>query len=449
MGLTKIKKGLNIPIAGEPQQVVSDGNPVSQVAVLGPDYVGMKPTMEVAVGDMVKLGQVLFTDKKMPDIKYTAPGAGKVVGVNRGHKRALLSVVIQLQGEDEITFDSYDADALATLDVESIKKQLIDSGVWTAIKARPFSKVADPNTTPHSIFVTATDSNPLAPSIDKVLEGKDKDFEHGVLLLSKLTEGKVFLCKTPGLKVSGGGINRVMVEEFAGPHPAGLVGTHIHKLDPTNRHKTVWAVNAQDVAMIGALFTTGKINIERVVSLAGPSVENPRLVKTRLGASLTDLTQGELKEGDNRIVSGSVLSGFHAVDAMAFLGRFHQQVSVLPEGGERIMFGWVTPRLDLFSVKNVVGAKFLPHKKFNFTTNVNGADRAIIPSGSYEEVMPLDILPTPLLRALAIQDVEEAEALGCYELDEEDLALCSYVCPGKVDHGENLRTTLNLIEKEG
>ncbi len=449
MGLTKIKKGLDIPIAGEPQHVVSDGHPVSQVAVLGPDYVGMKPTMQVAVGDVVKLGQVLFTDKKMPDIKYTAPGAGKVVAVNRGHKRALLSVVIRLQGDEEMTFASHDAGTLANLDAGTIKQQLLDSGVWTAIKARPFGKVADPGTTPHSIFITAIDTNPLAPSIDKVLEGKEKDFEHGVLLLSKLTEGKVFLCKTPGLKIPGGGITRVMVEEFAGPHPAGLVGTHINKLDPISRTKTVWTVNAQDVAMIGALFTTGKINVERIISLAGPSVEKPRLLKTRLGASLVDVTAGELTDGDNRIVSGSVLSGFHATDALAFLGRYHQQVSVLPEGGERYMFGWVTPRFDLFSLKNVVGAKFLPKKKFSFTTNVNGAERAIVPSGSYEAVMPMDILATPLLRALAIHDVEEAEKLGCFELDEEDLALCTYVCPAKIDHGENLRTTLNLIEKEG
>lgn len=449
MGLTKIKKGLNVPISGEPQQVVSDGNPVSQVAVLGPDYVGMKPTMQVAVGDVVKLGQVLFTDKKMPDIKYTAPGAGKVIAVNRGHKRALLSVVIQLQGDDEVTFTAHDAGALANIETEKIKEQLIDSGVWTAIKARPFSKVADPNTTPHSIFITAIDTNPLAPSVEETLKGKEKDFENGVLLLSKLTEGKVFLCKPKGMKITGGGINRVMVEEFVGPHPAGLVGTHINKLDPISRTKTVWTINAQDVAMIGALFTTGKINVERVISLAGPSVEKPRLVKTRIGASLTDLTKGELKDGNNRIVSGSVLTGFNAADDMAFLGRYHQQVSVLPEGGERYMFGWVTPRFDLFSLKNVVGAKFLPKKKFNFTTNVNGALRAIVPSGSYEAVMPMDILATPLLRALAIHDVEEAEKLGCFELDEEDLALCTYVCPAKIDHGENLRTTLNLIEKEG
>ena len=449
MGLTKIKKGLNVPIAGEPEQNVYDGRPVSQVAVLGPDYVGMKPSMQVAVGDVVKLGSVLFFDKKMPDIRFTAPGAGKVVAINRGHKRALLSVVIQLAGEEQIEFGRYETNALAKLETATMKKQLLESGLWTALRARPFSKVADPNVEPHSIFITAMDTNPLAPSVEKVLEGKEKDFENGVLLLSKLTAGKVYLCKSPGKKITGGGIHRVMVEEFKGPHPAGLPGTHIHFLDPVSRNKSVWSIYAQDVAAIGSLFTRGVLDVERIIALAGPSVRQPRLVRTRLGASLAELTNGELKEGHNRIISGSVLAGFHAADAMSFLGRYHQQVSVLPEGGERKMFGWMTPRFDLFSVKNVVGSKFIPRKKFNFTTNVNGSERAIIPNGSYEAVMPLDVLPSPLLRALAIQDVEEAEKLGCFELDEEDLALCTYVCPSKIDHGENLRSTLTLIEKEG
>ncbi|MBN1482825.1 Na(+)-translocating NADH-quinone reductase subunit A [candidate division KSB1 bacterium] len=447
--MTKIKKGLNVPIAGEPEQVVYDGYPVSHVAVLGPDYIGMKPTMQVAVGDTVKLGGVLFTDKIIPEVIYTAPGAGKIVAINRGHKRALLSVVIQLQGDEEVSFPAFAASSLDDLDTDTIKKQLLDSGQWVALRSRPFSKVADPRSTPHSIFITAMDTNPLAPSVDEILRGKETEFQAGVTLLTKLTEGKVYLCKSPGMTIPGGGIARVMVEEFSGPHPAGLAGTHIHFLDPVSRTKTVWTIHARDVAAFGTLFLTGRIDVERIVALAGPAVINPRLLKTRLGASLNDLTSDELKDGVKRIVSGSVISGFHAKDALAFLGRYHHQVSVLPEGGERKMFGWMTPRFDLFSLKNVVGSKFLPGKKFDFTTNINGSVRPIIPSGNYEAVMPLDILPTPLLRALAINDVEEAEKLGCYELDEEDLALCTYVCPGKIDHGANLRNTLTLIEKEG
>jgi Na+-transporting NADH:ubiquinone oxidoreductase subunit A len=449
MGLTKIKKGLNVPIAGAPEQVVVDGQSVARVAVLGPDYIGMKPTMQVAVGDSVKLGQVLFIDKKMPDVKYTAPGAGKVVAINRGHKRALLSVVLQLKGDDEVTFQAYEAAKISQLDAETIKRQLIDSGQWVALLARPFGKVANPETTPQAIFINAMDTNPLAPSMEAILQDKDEEFEAGVNLLTKLTDGKIYLCKSPGMRISGGGIKGVMVEEFSGPHPAGLPGTHIHFFHPVSRTKMVWTINARDVAAFGALFLTGKIDIERIIALAGPSVQKPRLLRTRLGASTDDLTKGELKDGNNRVVSGSVLTGHHAKDAMAFLGRYHQQISALPEGGERKLFGWMTPRLDLFSIKNVVGSKFFPGKKFNFTTNINGSLRPIIPSGNYEAMMPLDILPTPLLRALAIQDVEEAEKLGCYELIEEDLALCTYVCPGKIDHGANLRETLTIIEKEG
>lgn len=449
MGLTRIKKGLNVPISGEPEQVIYDAPAVSRVAIVGPDYVGMKPTMKVVVGDKVKLGQVLFLDKKNPDIRYTAPGAGKVIEINRGHKRVLLSVVIQLQGDERTPFQAFSGKSIDDLDADAVKALLLESGLWTSLRARPFSKTADPGTRPHSIFVTAMDTNPLAPSVEEILKGKDKEFEKGVCALSKLTDGSVFLCKAPGAKVTGGGIKGVRVEEFAGPHPAGLAGTHINALDPVSRNKTVWSINAQDVIAIGSLFMTGELSVERIISLAGPAVKKPRLLRTRLGAALDELTRDELKEGDNRIVSGSVLTGFAANGEVAYLGRYHQQVSVLPEGGQRKFLGWLSPGSDLFSVKNIVISKLAPHKKFSFTTNLNGGLRPIVPIGSYESVMPLDILATPMLRAIAVNDVEEAEKLGVFELDEEDLALCTYVCPSKINHGENLRNTLTLIEKEG
>ena len=449
MGLIKIKKGLNVPISGDPEQVVYDGQSVSQVAVVGPDYVGMKPTMKVVVGDVVKLGQVLFEDKKAPEIRFTSPGAGKVVAINRGPKRVLLSVVIRLQGDEQVAFQAYQAKPVEDLDRQAIKDLLFESGLWTSFRTRPFSKTPVPSSTPHSIFVTAIDTNPLAPSTCVVLQGKDKEFENGVHVLSKLTDGNIFLCKAPDVKLTGGGIERVRVEEFSGQHPAGLAGTHINALDPVSRKKTVWNINAQDVVAIGELFASGNLNVERIVSLAGPAVTKPRLVKTRLGASLTELTAGELSEGENRVISGSVLTGFSANGDMGFLGRYHQQVSILPEGGERTFLGWLVPSLDLFSVENIVLSKLFPRKKFNFTTNINGGERPIVPIGSYESVMPLDILATPMLRAIATVDVEEAEKLGVFELDEEDLALCTYVCPSKIDHGENLRKTLTLIEKEG
>lgn len=449
MGIIKIKRGLNLPINGEPNQTAAEAKTVKRVAILGRDYVGMKPTMEVQVGDNVKLGQVLFTDKKMEGVKYTSPGAGKVIEINRGEKRIFLSLVIELAGNDEVAFKSFSESEIKSLDKESVKTQLIESGVWTTIKSRPFGKVADPNSSPHSIFVTAMDTNPLAPSVAKLLEGNENNFKNGLMLLSKLTDGKLYLCKSPSEKIPTADINNLLVEEFDGPHPAGNPGTHIHFLDPVSRKKTVWHVNAQDAAAIGSLFTSGKINVERTIAICGPSAKNPRLIKTRVGASISELTEGEIKDGETRIISGSVLSGRHAFDAEAYLGRFHQQVTLLEEGRKREFLGWLSAGSNLYSVKNIVISKLFRNKKFDFNTSTNGGPRAIVPIGSYEKVMPLDIIVSYFLRAIAVDDVEEAEALGVLELDEEDLALCTYVCPSKIDHGINLRRNLTLIEKEG
>jgi Na+-transporting NADH:ubiquinone oxidoreductase subunit A len=449
MGLTKIKKGLTLPITGDPEQVISESNIPKRVAVLGDDYVGMKPTMEVKVGDRVKLGQVLFSDKKMPAVKYTSPGAGKVIEINRGEKRHFLSVVIELDGNEEITFQSYSETKLDSLTRKEIVAQLLDSGLWTSLRARPFSRVANPDVQPHSIFITAMDTNPLAPDVDKIIEGNKPNFITGLKILSRLTEGKLHLCKSPAAKIPVNGVDRLNIEEFDGPHPAGNVGTHIHFLDPVGRNKTIWHISAQDVISVGILFSTGKLNTERIVSLAGPGVKNPRLIRTRMGAAISDIVEGELNEGDNRVISGSVFMGHSAEGPVNYLGRYHQQISVLVEWRDRKFFGWLSLGSNLFSVKRILISCLTPKKKFNFTTALQGGKRAIVPSGSYEKVMPLDILPTYLLRALAVSDVEESEALGCLELDEEDLSLCTFVCPSKIDHGINLRRTLTIIEKEG
>ena len=448
MSVIKIKKGLDLPIAGEPTSVV-DKKTVKRIAILGNDYIGLKPTMQVAVGDMVKKGQLLFTDKKMEGVKYTSPGSGKIIEINRGAKRVFLSLVIELDGNDEVTFNSYTKDELSSLTYEQVKEQLIDSGLWTSLRERPFSKVANPKTVPHSIFITAMDSNPLAPSMDLILEGNEESFKNGILILSKLTEGNLYICKDEGATIPEVKDAKIKVQEFAGVHPKGLAGTHIHFLDPVSRTKQVWYVGIQDVIAIGKLFINGKINTERIISFGGPSVKNPRHIKTRIGASLEELSQNELNGDNNRIISGSVLSGRKGEKPEDFLGRYHQQVTSIPENNKREFLGWAIPKSDLFSVKNVLLSSFTPKKKFNFNTALNGGVRAIVPVGSYEKVMPLDILPTFLLRSLAVDDVEEAEALGCLELDEEDLALCTFVCPSKIDHGINLRRNLTLIDKEG
>ena len=293
------------------------------------------------------------------------------------------------------------------------------------------------------------DTNPLAPSIDKILEGQERDLGNGLKVISKLTDGKIFVCKAPETEIPQVDLPNLVLEEFSGPHPAGLVGTHIHFLDPVNRNKIIWHISLQDVIAVGRLFTTGRLHMERVVSLAGPSVKNPRLIKTRIGAAVEDITAGELTDSENRMVSGSVLSGHRAEGPTAFLGRYHQQISVLPEYRKQELLGYLNPGLNLYSIKNIVFSKLLPNKKFDFNTSTHGEKRAIIPSYNYERVMPLDIMPLFLLRALAVDDVEEAENLGCLELDEEDLALCTYVCVGKYEYGPILRENLARIEKEG
>ncbi|PCJ11438.1 MAG: NADH:ubiquinone reductase (Na(+)-transporting) subunit A [Gammaproteobacteria bacterium] len=447
--MIKLKRGLNVPISGEPEQRIESANTCRSVAILGDDYFGMKPTMAVSQGDKVKLGQTLFTDKKNPDVKFTAPAAGTVTEINRGHKRVFQSIVIEIEGGEEVTFNAYPRDKLSSLSVEEVKANLIDSGLWTSIRTRPFSKVPDPSTKPSALFITAMDSNPLAADAGLIISQRLEAFQDGVQVLSALSDGKTYVCKSPETDLSISRGKDVQVEDFAGPHPAGLAGTHIHFLDPVSESKTVWCVNYQDVIAIGDLFATGKLSVERVISIAGPQVEKPRLLKTRVGANLKEMVAGQLKVGENRVISGSVLSGRTSGGVVSYLGRYHSQVSVILEGRERQLIGYLRPGADKHSVMSVFLSKFLGSKKFPFTSTTNGSERAMVPVGAYESVMPLDILPTQLLRALLVKDTETAQMLGCLELEEEDLALCTYACPGKYEYGPILRDNLTCIEKEG
>ena len=445
--MINIKRGLDLPIAGAPAQRIEAGRPVRSVAVIGFDYPTMKPTMAVQVGDRVKLGQLLFSDKKSPGVNYTAPGAGVVSAVHRGEKRVLQSVVIDLDGDEEVTFASYSAAQLDGLSSEQVRENLQQSGLWTALRTRPFSKVPAIDATPASIFVTAIDTHPLAADPAVIIAEQAEAFEAGLKVLGNL--GKVFLCKAPNASLPGESLAKVQVESFNGPHPAGLAGTHIHFLDPVSASKSVWTIGYQDVIAVGKLFTSGRLSVERVVSLAGPVVEQPRLVRARLGANLDELTAGELQPGANRVVSGSVLGGRTAHGAFAYLGRYHQQVSCLREGKEREMLHYLRAGVEKHSILNIYISKLMGGKKFAFSTSTNGSPRAMVPVGNYEEVMPLDVLPTQLLRALIVGDTEVAQKLGCLELDEEDLALCTYVCAGKYEYGPILRDNLTRIEKEG
>ena len=446
--MIRIKRGLDLPITGAPEQRIQAGRPVRSVAVIGFDYHGMKPTMAVQVGDRVKLGQVLFSDKKTPGVVFTAPGAGTVSAIHRGEQRVLQSVVIDLDGDDAVEFARYGDAEIDRLDDQQVRSDLIDSGLWTALRTRPFSKVPAIDAKANSIFVTAIDTHPLAVDPVVVIAEHKEDFARGLRVLARIAP--VVVCHADGTQMPCSGLANVRTETFAGPHPAGLAGTHIHFLDPVGADKSVWSLNYQDVIAIGKLFASGRLWTERVVAIAGPMVDKPRLVRTRMGASLDELTAGELKVGRAvRVISGSVFGGRSSRGACAFLGRYHLQVSCLEEGTEREMLHYLRAGANKHSVMNLYISKLSPGKLFDFTTSTNGSPRAMVPIGNYEEVMPLDILPTQLLRALIVSDTEMAQKLGCLELDEEDLALCTYVCAGKYEYGPILRDNLTRIEKEG
>jgi Na+-transporting NADH:ubiquinone oxidoreductase subunit A len=369
-----IQKGLDLPLSGEPIQTIEAARHVTSVAILGNEYNGMKPTMLVEEGQSIKLGQALFTDKKNPRVTYTSPGAGTIKAIKRGSKRILQAVIIELQGDEEVTFDRYDPTELNQLEPEKIKQNLLDSGLWTAIRTRPYSKSPDPDSSPSSIFVTAIDTKPLAANPILIIDEHNADYAHGLTILSQLTKGKVFVCQSTDTVVQDStGIN-VETHTFSGPDPAGL-------------------------------------------------------------ASTEDIIKDELEPVQSRVISGSVLSGHTANNWAAYLGRFHNQISVIAEGNQREFFGWIMPGTQKFSALNVFISKLMGKKSFNLTTSQNGSPRAMVPVGAFEMMMPLDILPTQLLRALLVKDTDMAQALGCLELDEEDLALCSFVCSGKFDYG--------------
>ena len=317
-----------------------------RVALVADDYVGLRPTFYVAVGDSVRRGARLFDDKKQPGVRYTAPAAGTVTAIHRGQRRAFESLVIELSAEErqgrglQVALSSFTGRHPSALSGDAVRAVLIESGLWTALRARPFSRVADPDVRPRSIFVTAIDTEPLAPAVDLVLRGRETDFEHGLAALAHLTDAPLFLCTSDRFPLSVPEVARLRHEQFAGPHPAGTVGLHIHRLDPAGRGRVVWHVGYQDVLAIGLLFRTGEIDATRVIALAGPAVIRPRLLQTRVGAATDELVRDELREGEVRVVSGSVLSGREASGpAHGFLGRYHRQVSALFEGRQREFMG--------------------------------------------------------------------------------------------------------------
>ena len=367
-------------------------------------------------------------------------------------KRVFESLVITVshgsKRPDSPIYESFKKRDASAFTRDEVCRLLVESGEWTAIRQRPFEKVAPIGGEVESVFVTAIDTNPLGLDPALAIEKWKDEFETGLEILSKLPKKQLFLCTDGDINVKAPGICKTVA--FNGPHPAGNVGTHIHFLQPINLERNCWHVGYQDVIAIGHLFKTGTPMREKLVCMAGPLVKKPKVVEVLRGAQISELTAHELVEGEEpRVISGSVFSGRVAVGSFDYIGQFHNQITVIKEDTKRELLGWKYPGFNKFSTKQIFISKLIPGKRFDFGSSTNGSLRAMVPIGMFENIMPLDILPTQLLRAIASGDVETAQDLGCLELAEEDLALCTYVAPGKVDFGPLLRKTLDAIEREG
>ncbi len=443
----KLKKGLELPVQGAPEQTIQPGPEFSTVGVLGGDYLGLKPRMLVQEGDEVQRGTPLFSHKDMPEAMMVAPLTGKVVAVNRGARRVLQSVVIEVSDPNDVGLDF---SATGNSDsAEGVIAKLCTSGLWTAFRTRPYSKMPAPGSKPAAIFVTAMDSEPLSGDAAVIINDAGEAFVEGLKAVSLLTDGKTYLCQQEGDSLPGSDLADVEAAAFSGPHPAGLAGTHIHFLEPLAGEKQVWTIGYQDVIAIGRLMQTGHLDPNVVIALSGPGARHPRLIRTVMGASTDDLTRDEIEiDGTARIISGSILSGKLADGPTAYLGRFARQISIIREDPDQIPMGWIRPMPSKYAVQPVLGSAFAK-KLFAFTSNLNGGRRAMVPTGTFEELMPQDYLPTQLLRALLVMDTDTAQALGALELDEEDLGLVGFACPAKYEYGLALRDCLTKIEKEG
>ena len=444
----KIKKGLEIPLRGRPDARIDDAADSRSVAVLGNDYVGLKPTMMVSQGDVVKIGSPLFEDKKNPGVIVTSPASGTVAAINRGAKRALISVVINVEGDVSEQFISSEDLENAEFSAEQIRDNLQKAGLWVAFRARPYGKVPQVESVPNSIFVNAMDTNPLAAEPSFIINESAKEFAEGITILSKLG-APIYVCQSPDVNLPNLTPSNVQLAKFAGPHPAGLSSTHVHNIDPVNAKKTVWTIGYQDVISIGKLFSTGQLDVNRYVAVAGPMVNSPRIFATRMGANVTELIEGRTVDGNKRVISGSVLNGHEAAGETDYLGRYDNQVSIIEEHEDREFMGWIAPGATKFSALNVFVSSIFKPRSYNITTSQYGSPRAIVPIGVFEKVMPLDILATPLIKSILVKDTDSAQELGCLELVEEDMSLLSFVDPGKHDFGPVLRSTLMQIEKEG
>lgn len=443
----KIKKGLNISMQGEAEKILKKAEQAKLYAVKPTDFKGIRPKLVVKVGDKVKAGSPLFFDKFQPDVQFTSPVSGEVVEINRGDRRVILEVVIK--ADATIEYEKFEVKDPKDLKKEEIIQLLQASGLWPALRQRPYSIVANANDTPKAIHISAFDSAPLAPDMDYIAMDCESCFQKGIDVLSKLTDGTIHLninndypASDTYTKAKGVQINR-----FTGPHPSGNVGVQINKIDPINKGDVVWYTYPQEISAIGRFFEKGIYDATKIVALTGSEVKNPKYYKIINGASIKNLVEGNVNEGEHRYISGNVLTG-SKISATGYVGYYDNQITVIPEGKYHELFGWAKPGFKKHSASRAVFSWLIPGRKYKLDTNLHGGHRALVMSGEYDKVFPMDILPVQLLKAILVEDIDKMEQLGIYEVDEEDFALCEYVCTSKTEVQSIIRTGLDLMRKE-
>lgn len=443
----KLKRGLNIRLKGEAAKVLETSFEAVELAIKPTDFPGLSPKIMVKAGQEVKAGEPLFLDKNNPEIIFTAPASGEILAVNRGERRKVLEIVLKSNGKNNcVEFTKADPQKLTRSEV---KEQIKKSGLWPFLRQRPYGTVAKPESTPLHIFISGFDSAPLAPDYEFILKGQTSAFQTGINALAKLTDGKIHVGISPAQENGFfSGIKNIEITQFSGPHPSGNVGIQIHHISPISKGDIIWTINPQEVIYIGRLFETGKIDLSKIIALVGSEVKTPKYFRVTHGTNLSGLLKDATKkEVTERFISGNVLTGTK-VDTNDYLGFFDQQVTVIPEGDYSEFLGWAMPRLNKFSLSRSYFSWLSPKKEYKADANMNGEERAYVVTGQYEKVLPMDILPVFLVKAIIAEDIDKMEQLGIYEVIEEDMALCEYVCTSKTEVQSILRNGINLMIKE-
>ncbi len=444
----KIKKGLDIKLKGKAEKVLEKSDRSETYAIKPTDFPGLTPKLKVKVDAEVKAGTPLFFDKYRPEINFASPVSGKVVAINRGERRKILEVVVE--ADAETTYETFTKANPLELSREAVKEAMLNSGVWAYMCQRPYDVIANPSETPKAIFISAFDTAPLAADVDFLVDGDKEAFQAGVDALSMLTDGKVHLSTNPKQNVSSffADVKNVELHQFTGVHPAGNVGVQISRIDPINKGEAVWVIRPQEVVFVGRLFQKGIYDVSKKIALCGSEVTTPAYFEVVSGTSVRNILKGRLKDDDTiRVISGNVLTGTH-IKEDGYLGFYDSQITVIPEGDQYEFFGWALPGLHKFSMSKTFFSWLTPNKEYRLDANLHGEHRAFVVSGEYEKVMPMDILPVYLLKAILVEDIDAMEQLGIYEVAPEDFALCEFVCTSKIDAQKIIRQGIDLMIKE-